>query len=307
MAFPIEQIFADLADGGGEPPDSRLIDLSNLKSEEVKLFEQAWSGTEPQLRQQVISKLVDLAEDNIELNFDSIFISCLRDADAEVRSKAIEGLWESEEASLVNLLIDMLEHDISEKVQATAATALGKFAMLTGLNKLRPCYISSIEQALLAAIDGATKSVEVRCRALEAAAPLNFPEVKRAIMEAYQSQNIELRISSIYAMGVNCDPAWLPILLKELTSADVEMRYEATKACGELGEEVVVSYLSGLINDPSDEVALTAVQAIGNIGGSEARDFLEQCLSNPEESIIQAAEQALKEMEAEEDLFHFRA
>ena len=126
-------------------------------------------------------------------------------------------------------------------------------------------------------------------------------------MEAYKSQNVELRISSIYAMGVNCDPAWPPILLKELTNADVEIRYEATKACGELGEEEVVSYLSGLINDPSDEVALTAIQAIGKIGGSEARDFLEQCLSDPEESISQAAEQALEEMAAEEDLFHFKA
>ncbi|MBA7574216.1 hypothetical protein ES708_16018 [subsurface metagenome] len=88
-----------------------------------------------------------------------------------MRSKAIEGLWESEETSLINPLINLLEHDSSEKVQAVAATALGKFAMLAEHEKLRSSHSSKIRQALLSVIEDSSKPAEVRRRALEAAAP----------------------------------------------------------------------------------------------------------------------------------------
>ena len=39
---------------------------------------------------------------------------------------------------------------------------------------------------LLAAVNDKDRSIEVRRRALEASAPLSLPEVKEAIMEAYQ-------------------------------------------------------------------------------------------------------------------------
>jgi len=129
MSSFIEEIIADLTNSDKPLLNSRLTDLSNLNSEELRYLEQAWATIEPQRRRQVIYWLVELADDNFELNFDNIFTSCLKDQDVEVRSKAIEGLWENEEASLINPLIDLLEQDSSEKVQAAAATTLGKFAM----------------------------------------------------------------------------------------------------------------------------------------------------------------------------------
>ena len=303
MSSFIEEIIADLTNSDKPLLNSRLTDLSNLNSEELRCLEQAWAAIEPQRRRQVIYWLVELADDNFELNFDNIFTSCLKDQDAEVRSKAIEGLWENEEASLINPLIDLLEQDSSEKVQAAAATTLGKFAMLAEHDKLRPCHTSKICQALLTAINDKSKAVEVRRRALEAAAPLSLPQVKKAITEAYHSDNPRLRKSSIYAMGKNCDHPWLPLLLKELASADAEMRYEAAGACGELGEKKAVPYLIPLINDPDVDVQLAAIQALGKIGGTEAKDYLEQCLNSSKETIYQAADEALAELKAEEDPF----
>mgnify|MGYP003681943460 CR=1 FL=1 len=183
--------------------------------------------------------------------------------------------------------------------------ALGKFAMLAELNKLRPCHIARLSQALLAAIDDKSKSIEVRSRALEAAAPLSLPQVKRAITEAYQSNDAKLRASAIYAMGKNCNRFWLPILLKELAHSDAEIRYEAAGACGELGEEEAVPYLVTLSNDPDAEVRLSAIQALGKIGSTRAKECLEQCLNNPDEALHQAAEQALHELEAEESPLSF--
>jgi len=303
MPSPIEGTIADLGNSSKPLSSSRLAKLSNLNAEELELLEQVWTTIEPKRRRQIVSRLVELAENDFELNFDSIFKNCLEDQDAEVRSKAIEGLWENEEPSLINPLINLLGQDSSEKVQATAATALGKFIMLAEHKKLRSSHVSKVCQALLTAIGDKSKPVEVKRRALEAISPVSLPQVERAITEAYQSHNPKLRVSSIYAMGKSCNPSWLPILLKELGSADTEMRYEAAGACGELGEEEAAPPLVKLANDPDIELQLAAIRALGKIGGTEAKNCLEQCLDDPGEAIQLAAEQALRELEIGEEPF----
>ncbi len=293
MSLIIEETIAELANSDKPLINSRLAALSNLKLEELETFKRSWTALEPKRQRQIIHRLVELAEDNLELNFDSIFKYCLRDPDAEVRSTAIEGLWENEEASLISPLINLLEQDSSTEIQATAATALGKFAMLAEHKKLRACHVAKILDALLAVMNDTNKPVEVRRRALEAAAPLSIPQVKTAIMEAYQGHDLKLRISAIYTMGKNCDPCWLPILLKELSSPDAEIRYEAAGACGELEEEEAVSYLIKLVSDPDIDVQMAAMRALGKIGGVRAKKCLERCLNSPSEAMRQTADQAL--------------
>ncbi|MFC1943256.1 HEAT repeat domain-containing protein [Chloroflexota bacterium] len=305
MTSPIKEIIADIGNSDNPLLNSRLTELSNLSSEELELFESSWTVIKPERRRQIVYRLVELAEDNLELNFDSIFKHCLEDRDDEVRSKAIEGLWESEEASLINTLVNLLKQDSSEEVQAAAATALGKFAILAEHNKLRSSHISRIQEALLSMINDKAKPVEVRCRALEAAAPLSLSQVGIAIMEAYQSHNSRLRVSAIHAMGKNCDSSWLPILLKELASTDAEVRYEATRACGELEEKQTVPCLTKLVNDIDADVQMAAIQTLGKIGDTQAKECLEQCLNNPNEAISQAAKQALLDLEAKETPLSF--
>ena len=301
-----EELIADLANSDHRLLYSDLTQLSNLSPQELALFEQTWPAIEPKRRHQIVYRLVELAGNNVEFNFDGIFRNCLTDPDADVRSEAIEGLWESEETSLIGPLINLLEQDSSEKVQTAATAALGKFAMLAEHQKLRSGHISKVCQVLLTAINDESKPVEVRRRALESAAPLCLPQVKKAIMESYQSHNDRLRVSSVYAMGKSCDPAWLPILLKELTNADAEMRYEAAGACGELEEEEAVPYLMELLNDPDNDVGLATIRALGKIGGAEAKECLEQCLNDPREVIHEEAGQALRELAAGENLLSFQ-
>ncbi len=306
MRLSLEKTIVELGNSDKPLLNSRLTELSNLNSEELEFFERSWVAIEAERRRQIVHRLVELAEDNLELNFDAIFKYCLKDQDDEIRSKAIEGLWENEEASLIDPLINLLEQDSSEKVQAAAAIALGKFAMLAEHKKLRPCHISKIQQALLVAISDKNRPVEVSRRCLEAVAPVSLPPVKTAIMETYQSHHSKLRISSICAMGKSCDPSWLPILLKELTSADAEVRYESAVACGELGEEAAVPCLVKLVNDPDADVQIAAIQALGKIGSTQAKECLKQCLDSTSEVVRQTAEQVLKELEPQEDPLSFR-
>jgi HEAT repeat protein len=298
---PVEQTIAKLVNPDTKLSDSWLTDLSSLNSAELKQLEQAWATIELKRRRQIMYRLVELAEDNFELDFDEIFKGRLKDEDAEVRSKAIEGLWENEEASLIDPLIDRLEKDSSEEVQAAAATALGKFALLAELEKLRPNYRDRVSQSLLAVINDNNKPVEVKRRALEAAASLTLPQMNKTIAQAYQSGDNQLKTSALFAMGKSCNTSWMPILIKELNSTDAEIRYEAAGACGELGEEEAASYLCELVNDPDIDVRLAAVQALGKIGGPEAKGCLEKCLNHSDEAIQGAAKEALSQMEAEED------
>ncbi len=294
---PIEQIISDLADDNQPILNVRLAELSDLNPQQLKLLNNTWQSIEVKRRRQIMHRLLELAEDDVCLNFDGIFKYSLKDEDEEVRITAIESLWENEKTSLIEPLTDLMNNDRSQKAQAAAALALGRFALLAENLKISKDYATRLSRSLLATLADSSKPIDVRRRALEAVAPLSLHQVKQAITGSYHNGDPLLKVSAIYAMGKNCDPCWLPILLSELTTNDSEIRYEAAAACGELGEQEAVPYLIELINDDDADVQMASVQALGKIGGSEAREHLKKCLDHQSEAVRQAATQALYELE----------
>ena len=297
----IKEIIDELADNGKPLLYTEIADLSNLTSDELKYLDQLWPKIEVDRRRKITTRLVDLAEDNFELNFDSILKNRLRDPDPEVRAKAIEGLWENEETILITYFIRMLNEDPSDIVQAAAAKALGKYALLAELKRLGAYSSERVSQALLAILGDRNKPEEVRRRALEAVSPLSLSQVKEFIKEAYISPIAKVKNSALFAMGKNCDSVWLPILIKEMASGSSETRFEAAGACGEICDEEAVPHLIKLSQDKDAEVQQAAIIALGKIGGSKARLFLQKCAKSQDEIISEAAEQALKQIDAEGD------
>lgn len=306
MPLPIEEIITELTDGEGPLVNSRLVELSHLTPEETGLLEKAWERIGPERRRQLMNRLVELGEANPKLDFYRIFRSRLGDPDDQVRSKAIEGLWESEDTSLINPLIDMLERDSSEVVQVAAAQTLGQFTLMAEFDQLRADYKDRIGRTLLGIFGDESRSVAVRRRALESLAPLSSPETNPAIVRAYHSGDPKLKTSAIYAMGKTCDPNWLDMLLAEIESNDAEIRYEVCHACGEIGETVAIPHLAGLIDDADLEVQLAAIQALGKIGGALAKEYLEEYLDNPSDTITAAVQAALDELASDENPFSLR-
>jgi HEAT repeat protein len=250
--------------------------------------------------------LSELITDSIELNFDSIFKTCLTDLDDDVRSEAINGLWENENPALISNYIDLLTTDPSEKVQAAAALALGRFALMAELGSISPKYGNVVGHVLLSVTGDKSKPIEVRRRALEAVAPLSTELVRTAIKTAYESNDDRLMISAIYAMGRNCESKWLPFLLKELKSNDAEMRFEAVGALGEIGNEDIVQYLMPVANDTDIDVRMAVMQALGKIGGNESKQFLLKNAGDPNEAVRDAIEQALNEISIQDDMTLFQ-
>ena len=303
--MPLHRYLQELSDDGRPLVMARLVNLSDMPAEELHLFREAWAGMSPQRRREISASLVTLAEENANLNFDDIFLACLHDPDETVRVSSIDGLWEYEKRALIEPMIALLRGDRKESVRAAAAMALRKFTMLAELGKIRPDDAAKVERALFAAIEDGEEQNEVRRRAVEAVAPLSQPYVKQIIQRAYHSEDVTMRVSAVYAMGINSDPAWLPTLLHELDSAEAEMRFEASNACGELGEEEAVLHLIRLVHDMDTQVQLSAIAALGKIGGNEAEAALHGLLGHADEHIRDAAQDAVEELKREEDPFTF--
>jgi HEAT repeat protein len=294
-----------MADTGKTLVNTHLVTLSDMTPANVKDFAQVWKTIDVKRRREIIIRLNELSSDSVELKFDNLFLSCLTDQDADVRSEAINGLWENEEPALISLLIDLLNKDPEEKVQATAALALGRFALMAELNSIAPKYGIQVGRVLLDVVGDKNKSMDVRRRALEAVSPISTEQVKTAIKTAYEGRDERLAISAVYAMGKNCDTKWLPFLLKELKNSDAEMRYEAVTACGELGNEEIMQYLLPVANDEDIDVRLALIQALGKIGGNEAKLFLQKNVGDSNEAVKDAIETALNEISIIDDMTVF--
>lgn len=301
----IRQVIEHIADAAATLSSSILADLSHVTPADMPAFKTAWRKTHVARRREVITRLVEMSRDTVEMDFDIIFRYCLSDADAGVRVQAIDGLWESEDPTLIRVFTTMMQTDAEETVQAAAATALGKFTLLVECGDIRPEFRVTLSESLLAAYHDQSKSIETRRRALEAAAPLALPDVREAIRTAYESRDERLTVSAIFAMGRTCNNAWLPVLYREMDNPNAEIRYEAAVACGEIGLEDATSHLMERIHDEDVEVRLAVIRALGSIGGVEATRGLKKVAADPSEAVREAVEQALAEIDAATDMSFF--
>lgn len=286
---------------------SKLISLSNMDQDEQAAFRNAWLLMSTDRRLAIASTLVLLAEDNVELNFDHVFRIGLEDEAPLVKVKSIEGLFEYENRDLIAPLVRLLRQDVEETVRSAAATALGRFAVLAELQKLRPEDAKRVEEALLSVIDDEDETLEVKRHSVEAVAPICAPRVNQVILEAYRSHDLPMKVSAVFAMGRNCQPRWLPTLLKELESSEPVLRYEAVVASGEMATEAAaaVPRLIALAHDQDTEVQMAALKALGQIGGKEAKQALRSFLKDKDERVQVLATQALEELMVEEAPLNF--
>lgn len=296
-----EQYISEILDSNRPLVDSKLAYLSDLTGEGLEFLKQAWVQADAERRRQIMPHLIHLGEADLRLDFSGTFVVCLSDPDEAIRRQAIVGLEAEENHRFVGPLVQALKQDTSAKVRAAAAIALGKLALLGELGKLSAYSTDEVYAALLEVLDNEAEPVEVKRRALEAIAPLNLPRVKELIEEVYHSDDVQLRASAVYAMGRNCDTAWLTALLAEVTSPEAEIRYEAANACGELGADEAVPHLIMRTKDEDDQVQEAAVRALGKIGSEEAKQTLNTLTRSARPGMRHAAESALKELHLWED------
>ena len=282
-----------------------LTDLSGLSPSDLGRFARTWTSISATRKCEVIEGLVEMAEDNAELEFSAIFKVGLKDPDCGVRERSIAGLWEYEDRSFIGTLVALLASDKAGEVRASAAVALGRFAVLGQDGKLLRKDSDAVRSALMAALTSSEEWLEVRRRALESVAAFHVEDVNGYIRWAYDSDDLKLKCSSIYAMGKTGEPAWLDLLIRELQNPNPPVRYEAANACGEMDDEEAAPHLVALLHDDDAQVQLAAVGALGEIGGSLAKKALARCVKREDPILEDAARNALENIRTMEDPLGF--
>lgn len=298
---PMKRQIADILDPGKTLTSSKMVSLSNLNTEEIEFLTKKWPDTDLQHRREIISQLAHLSEVDLKLNFSAVFILSLSDTDEEIRTQAAVGLEAEDNYLLLNPLLKALKVDTSVKVKSAVAVTLGKFALQGELGNIPSHYSEKVYRALLEVLNKTGEPIDVKRRALEAISPFSRTEVKDLIEAAYNTDDIKLKASAVFAMGRNCDLAWLPTLLIELNSDRAEIRYEAAGALGELGAEKAVPRLIDAVSDKDERIREAAIKALGEIGTETAKQALNRLVKSSEPTIRDAAESALREIQFCED------
>ena len=301
-----DSFLEELADQSKTQSYAGLAQLSGLAGDEAAKLDTAWGALGAERKRGLLERLAELADDNGELDFSHVFRSSLRDADEIVRQRAVQGLWESDDRTLIAPLADMLASDPSMDVRTAAAMSMGRFAALAQEGKLIARDADRVLESLMRAIDDGGEDTEVRRRAIEGVASFDAPRAAQAVRDAYASGNGRLVQSAVYAMGQSSNADWLPAVLDETGSGHSGIRYEATVAAGKLGDEEIAPRLVHLLLDDDQQVRIAAVSALGEVGGQTAKRALEHCLEMEDELLADAAEEVLEDLEVEEDPLGYR-
>ena len=301
----LETYIAELGDESSPVKRSGLLQLSSLTRDDARDFRRLWRTVSSERRREVLATLLELGEDNLELDFSTIFRSCLTDECELVREQATRGLLETDDRAIIRPLIGLLTDDPSAKVREAAAITLSQFADLAQQGKLMLRDEQRVREALLSVITGTDAEQNVLRRAIEAVGSFDTQETSDIVRAAYESDDSSMRQSAIYAMGRSSNSDWLPIVLRELNAIDPAIRYEAANACGLLGGESTIPQIAALIGDEDIEVQCAAAIALGNIGGPTAKLALRRAVEVGDDALTEAAAEALENLEFDEDPLGF--
>lgn len=275
--------------------------LSGLDLEKTNLLQQIWSSISTDRRAELSETLVELADDNPELEYESVFRLSLSDVDAQIRKASIKGLWDCEDRTIIAPIIQLMRTDEEEEVRSVATQLVGKFALQGELGKLLPVDQDLVINGLMESIYDPEETLEVRRRVVEALGPVSKSEVYDIIRDFYDDEDERLKGSALYAMGLSGDESWLDFIIDEMSNPSPLLRYESAHAAAELGSEEVVPELANLVEDVDSEVQWMAVTALGTIGGGHAVEILRKLLNHQDASIKQVATESLEQIETFSD------
>ncbi|MEM7030354.1 MAG: HEAT repeat domain-containing protein [Chloroflexota bacterium] len=279
---------------------SILYGFSVMTNSNFSKFQQAWPAIPDKRREEVVTTLVEIAEHSFEVNFEPIFILGLDDSNPDVQSKAIVGLWESDDPGLIPVFVHLLKTSEAVAVRTTAGQGLGQYIYLGELEELEEEAYAVAKQALLEAIRRPDEDIEVVRRAIEAIAYSSDDGISQIIESAYYHDDERMQVSGIFAMGRHGDSnRWSEIVINELDSREPKIRFEAVRAAGELDLKGAVSKLIKIVELEADsEIQQSAVWSLGQIGGDEAQALLEMLMQaeDTDEALYSVAEEAMDEL-----------
>jgi len=272
---PFESILDALLDNDHIFPAGYLHLFSDLEAEQLKQLDVIWPHIQPTRKHALLEDLEVLASNDTLMCFDNLTINLLADEDPSIRMLAIRLLWECENPKLIPLFLEILKNDPSRFTRAEAASGLGIFFYMGEVDKIPAVELKLIEDELIRlADDGADKLVQRK--SIESLGFSSRDEVDRLIASAYSSNNEELMVSALVAMGRSNNPNWENEVLDGIQHYNDLIQLEAIQAAGNLGLETTRLVLLELLEDLNDtEIIKATLWSLSQIGGEGVREKIE--------------------------------
>lgn len=300
--MPFPEVLNELADPESHLLSAQLVSFSHLDEFEARELLEAWDEIPLERRVRLLFDITDLAQDNVELNFDAVFKTALTDVTPEIRLIGLRGLFEYEGRDLIDALTELVREDADPDVRREAAVALGRFALSGELGYLRDGDTEQIKEALIESVQDDNEDDRVRARALEALGAISGEDTENLIESMYHEDSMWLKVGALDAMGRSCNDYWLPTVFLEMENPAPEMRHAAAFAAGEIGDDDAMEMLKRMaIEDPDRDVQLAAIHALAEIGGPLARVALKSILYEGDDELREAVEEAMTEVAFNDD------
>ena len=285
-----------------QPSAAQLASLSHLDREDIALLAEAWQDIDAGRKRRMLVQMAEMAEDNVDLNFDAAFKLALDDESGAVRAAALRGLVEYEKRDLISVLARLLREDPEPEVRVEAAISLGRYALEAELDHLTDEDRYVLTEVLMESVEDTDEEEDVRAKSIEALGAISGEDIDNLIESVYDEDSLVMKIGAVDAMGRSCNELWLPTVLRELEHRAPLMRHAAAFAAGEIADEEAVSPLQRVaIQDPDPEVRVAAIRALGEIGGAKASVALKTVLYEGHDEDRPAIEEAQQELAFHDD------
>ena len=273
---------------------AELAGLSDLSREEADALRAAWPDIAPADRESLLTRALELAEDNVDLDFARFAGVALDDTSAPVRRAAARVLWEVEDRIVVARLAQMVRSDDDEGVRAASAAALAHAVVRAEFESLDRETAELVTTALRGAAENAAEALDVRAAAIESIGARSLPWINTLINDAYYAEDDRLRIAAIRAMGASASERWVEYLADQAVSDDPEFRFEAAQSLGLIASDEGIDPLVALLDDEDLEVVTAALFSLGEIGGEDVIEILMRVKAEPPEGLEEEVDAALE-------------
>ena len=303
---PFKKVIAELTEAGPELSRRSLQEFSDMDPASLQVLHEAWPRIGADRKRKLLEGLEALSDEDTLVSFDDFARSLLADPDAQVRTRAIRLLDESNDTKLIAPFIEILSNDQDAETRAEAATALGKFVELGELEEIPEDSCRQVEDALLQKANSEDQLL-VRRNALEALGFSSRAEVITLIESAFRRENPDWQASALFAMGRSFDERWEEPVLSRMLDESPMVRLAAVEAAGELRLESARTVLFKVLEEEEeDEITSAAIWSLSQIGGEDARLYIENLLDLAEEDEdVEFLEEALDNVEFTDELNHF--
>jgi HEAT repeat protein len=302
-----QNVLDHLLDSKKDIPAGHLSYYSDLDPKSLRLFLDVWSSVPQNRKLLLLDSLIAHLDEETIVSYEDIGKALLTDPDAEVRTRAMGLLAESDDPKLADSLLKIFQSDSELAPRIKAATLLGEFVLMGELEELDEARLRKIEDALIAVIRS-DANPSLRRAAVEAFGYSGRDEAVAILESAYEREDPLWVTSALRAMGRSHDNRWDDSVVSKLLDPDPRVRFAAAEAAGELTIEEASPIMLKMLEDEEedDDVTLAAIWALSQIGGEDARIYLLNLLENAEDDEARDfLEGALENLDFNEEMNKF--